>query len=245
MDRRQLKQSPVRDFVLYLCGPALVCVAAAAWFAVRPWMTPVAYQAGVFAPAPVATSLAVGALGVWLSSRVGLPSAPALNDGRRWTWLILVSVLLGVVLTAASAWMDSALGLEKVLAQLIHQPTINVAFPTSIAHYLAGGVLQECLFRIGPIPILTWIIGKLAFRDPAKPQVFWAVAIVLSLPEPVMAPIMMFQAHPDLALIAGSVQLAGNLVWLLLYRRYGWTALLITRCVVELGWHVVWPLAHG
>ena len=241
MDQTQPSRSPVRDLVLFVCGPALIAVAIAVLFAVKPWPVPVPAQAQEFTFAPVATSLMLGALGVWLSSRVGLPSAPALTDARRWGWIVLTSAGLGFALLAATAFLDRTMGLERVGAHAIGQATINVPFPASIAHYLCGGILQESLFRIGPIPILTWIIGKLAFRNSAAPQVFWVVAIALSLLEPVLQSAMFFRLRPDLALISGAVEAVGNIIWVALYRRYGWPVLLIVRIIVELGWHVVWP----
>ena len=241
MDQSQSRQSPVRDLVLFSCGPALVAVAIAAVFAMRPWTVPYAPQVQEFGAAPLATSLLIGAVGVWLSSRGGLPSAPALTDARRWTWLVLASAALGLTLVASSAVLDATLGLQRFMAQRIGQPSMNVPFPASIAHYLYGSIVQESLFRLGPIPILAWTIGKLAFRDGAKPQVFWVVAIALSLVEPVVQSAMFIQARPDMALISGGVAVAGNIAWVALYRRFGWPALLIVRIVLELGWHVAWP----
>lgn len=245
MDWSRSRQSPLRDFILFLCGPALVAIAISVWFVARPWPVPVADQAQHFMAAPVATSLGLGALGAWLSSRVGLPSAPALTDGRRWLWLVLASVGLGLLFVAASAAEDAALGVQRFLAQRVGQPSMNVPFPASIAHYLHGSIVQESLFRIGPIPILSWTIGTLAFRDGARPQVFWSVAIVLSLVEPAMNMAMAIQARPDIALAAGGLGVAGNVAWVALYRKMGWPVLLIVRVVLELGWHVVWPLAAG
>jgi hypothetical protein len=216
-------------------------IAIAALFAARPWPVPVAQQVQEFAPAPMATSLLVGALGVWLSSRAGLPSAPSLTDARRWAWLVLASAGLALAILAASAVMDASLGLQRFAAQRIGQPSINVPFPASIAHYLYGSIAQESLFRIGPVPILSWTIGKLVFRDGAKAQVFWVVAIALSLVEPVVQATMFVQARPDMALIYGGVAAAGNIAWVALYRRFGWPAVLIVRIVMELGLHVVGP----
>ena len=241
MDQTRLTPSPRRDLVLFVCGPALVAAAIAVLFAVNPWPMPVAGQAQEFTLGPVATSLALGALGVWLSSRVGLPSAPALTDARRWGWILLASAGLGVVLVAATAILDRTMGLERVGAQAIGQTTINVPFPASIAHYICGGILQESLFRVGPIPILAWITGTLFFRDGAKPAVWWVAAVALSLIEPVVQASFIVQARPDLALISASVGVVGNIAWVVLYRRFGWPVLIIVRIVVELGWHVVWP----
>jgi hypothetical protein len=241
MDQTLPKSSPVRDLVLYICGPAVVMIAIAALFAVRPWAVPYAPQVQQFTLVPLTMSVGLGALGVWLSSRVGLPSAPSLTDGRRWMWLVLAAVGLGLVFVAASAVIDVALGQQRFLAQRIGHPSMNVAFPASIAHYLYGALAQESLFRIGPVPILAWTIGTLAFRDGAKAQVFWAVAIVLSLLEPVGEAIMMFHDRPDIALIGGGVGVVGNIVWVALYRRFGWPFMLIVRIVVEFGWHIVWP----
>jgi hypothetical protein len=245
MDWSRSSQSPQRDLVLFLCGPALVAVAIAVWFAVRPWPVPVADQAQHYMPGPVAISLGLGAIGAWLSSRVGLPSVPALTDGRRWLWLVLASTGLGLLIVAVSAVEDAMLGVQHFLAQRIGHPSMNVPFPASIPHYLCGSILQECLFRLGPVPILAWVIGKLAFRDGVKPQVFWTIAILLSLVEPVMEMVMTIHVRPDIALIGGGTGVVGNLVWVALYRKMGWPVLLITRIVLELGWHVAWPLIAG
>ena len=242
MNRNQSRQSPTRDIILYVCGPALVLIAIAALFAARPWPIPVARQAETFTLIPLATTLAVGALGVWLSSRAGLPSAPALSDARRWGWLVMASTGLGVAFVAVTALLDTSLGLERFMARLIGHPSINVPYPASVAHYLYGGIAQECLFRIGPVPILAWTIGKLVFRDGAKPQVFWVVGMISSLLQPAIEGAAVFQARPDLALAMLGVGVVGGIALLVLYRRFGWAAVLVVRIVQELGQHVVWPM---
>src|SRR5579862_6272413 len=69
------QSSPRRD-LLYFGVPVLLTLAAALAYHLRPWPIAVPAQAAVFAWPVVIAILAVGAIGVGLSSRVGCASAP-------------------------------------------------------------------------------------------------------------------------------------------------------------------------
>ena len=236
---------PGRDLLLFILGPGLLVGAIAAAFAVRPWPVPYAVQARSYDPLFVGPLVALAALGVWLSSRTGPPSAPAFADKREWIRLLAVSLLAGLGMLAISIVLDLGMGLSRIAAEAIGQRSINVPFPASLAHYTFGAVTEEAIAHLIPIPILCWLIGRPILRGRYRLVVFWSVAAVTSLLEPVGQAMPLAGHAPTLALAVASVEYAGNLVLAGLFLRFGWPALLVARLVQELSWHVAWPLLGG
>ena len=231
-----------RDLTLFALGPGLLTVAIAGLFFVHPWPVPYAVQAKSYDPLFFGPVLVLGGLGVWLSPRIGAASAPSFRDGQAWLWLLAVAVLTGLAFTGVSAILDLEFNLSRVAAQAIGQRSINVPFPASIAHYTFGAVIEECMGRLIPIPILAWLIGSLMLRGRRGTLVFWIVAALASLPEPLGQALPLASRAPALALITVGVEYPGTLILVWLFRRFGWPVLIVTRLVQELSWHVLWPL---
>ena len=236
---------PGRDLLLFVLGPGLVAGAIAAAFAVHPWPVPYAVQARSYDPLFLGPVVALGALGVWLSSRIGPPSAPALHAKRAWAHLLIASVLVGLAMLAISVFLDLGMGLSRVTAEAIGQRSVNVPFPASIAHYAFGAVIEECIAHLIPIPLLCWLIGTLALRGRYRLTVFWIVAVVASVLEPVGQAMPLATRAPTLALVVVATEYVGNLVLAGFFLRFGWAALIAARLVQELAWHVAWPLVAG
>src|SRR6185437_5108004 len=95
---RMKASAPQRDVALFALGPGLVTVLCAALWRIYSWPVPLPAQAAIFDWRLLGPSLALGLLGVWLSSRVGCPSAPSLSDGRKWAQVVLWSAGIGVAL---------------------------------------------------------------------------------------------------------------------------------------------------
>ena len=244
-DRAVVTADPWRDLTLFALGPGLLASAIAWLYAEGPWPVPFAPQALFYQPQMFGPVLALGALGVWLSSRAGLPSAPAFVDRARWLRLVGYSVALGLVFAAISMGLDRAAGLARIGAQALGTASINVPFPASLAHYAFGSVIQECEMRLAPIPILLWLISTVMLRGRGQLRVFWVLAVLTSALEPLGQGMTLAARAPVLALVVGGVEFAGNLVWSELFRRYGWLSPLLVRLAMELAWHVAWPLAGG
>ena len=234
-----------RDLTLFALGPGLLAAAVAWAYADHPWHVPFAPQALFYQPQMFAPVLALGALGVWLSSRTGLPSAPAFADRARWLRLVGYSLALGLVFAGISAGLDRLAGLARIGAQALGAHAINVPFPASIAHYAFGSVIQECELRLVPIPILLWLISTVLLRGRGRLRVFWILAVLTSALEPLGQGMTLAARAPMLALAVGGIEFAGNLVWAELFRRYGWLSPLLVRLAMELAWHVAWPLMGG
>ena len=247
--------APWRDAACFAVGPGLLAILCAVLWRVGPWPVPVPAQAAIFNWTVLLPCLALGLVGVSLSSRVGCPSAPPLRETRRWALIVLWSGGLGLALGAEGLgqslvpWMARQ---QDVLAAASGQPNIqtwvNVALPWSIPHYFAGAVILECVFRLAPIPILTWLITRLAFRRRWEAATFWAVAIFASSLEPLFYALGMLRAPLPLAAgafawVTMAETWAINLVEAFGLRRWGWPAVICFRLGFYAAAHVFLPYA--
>lgn len=121
-----------------------------------------------------------------------------------------------------------------------------VVFPLAVLVYLSGGILMEMVFHLIPVVLLVWFFANVLLKQRWQEQVFWIVAILLSLLEPVAQTAGMIQmgiiSSPVLAVILFSFIFAANLVPLYFFRRYGFLAPVTWRLSNYLIWHIIWPI---
>jgi hypothetical protein len=233
--------APRRDAAYFALGPGLATLICATLWRIHPWPVPIPAQAAIFDWRLLVPSLALGLLGVWLSSRIGCPSAPPLGDWRRWAQIVLWSGAIGAALGVEGLvqslvpWVARQQG---VLAADSGQPNIaswvNVGLPWSIPHYFAASVVLECIYRLAPIPILAWLISRLVFRRRWEGVTFWGVAAFASALEPLLWGLGMLRVSLPLATGAfASLSMAEtwaiNLVEAYGFRRWGWPAVICFR----------------
>lgn len=230
-----------RDALYFVLGPALVTLAAVAAFQAHPWPVPLPAQAQLLQPAPATVILLLGLVGAWLSHRAGLPSAPGLRDGAQWRRLLIVALGSGAAFGVALFGIDAATGLSVGAAKALGVSWINVPLPQSLAHYGAAGVLLECIYRIFPIPLLMWLIGRVMLKGRADGPVFWTLALLTSLIEPASN---LALARPGavaaLAMLL-VVAFAANLFEAVEFRRHGWPAPILFRLAFYGVWHCFGP----
>lgn len=236
-----LSPSSRRDVRYFLGGPALIAVGAATAFHLRPWPVPIASQAQVFQAPVVASILLAGAVGVALSSRMDLPSAPALRDGDAWGRIAVATAGAGALFGAALLVLDAAFGITAGAAKALGATWVNVALPASLAHYAAGGVLVECLYRLAPIPILGWLIGTVLLRKRANAAVFWSLAIITSLLEPAAQLALVRPGAIAAVMAMMMLTFAANLFEASELRRFGWIAPILFRLAFYAVWHCFGP----
>jgi len=173
----------------------------------------------------------LGLVGVWLSQKTGFPAMwdARISSGQRF----LIPALLGL----AGASILVLLNLAQPLGQ------INVPFPASILFYVYGGIESEIVSHLIPIPFFLWLISSLILRNRWQAQVFWGVAIVLSLVEPLGMISVLSQmgllAQSIIPLFMVMVTYGINLIGAYLFRKSGFLAPLTMRLSLYLIWHVV------
>jgi hypothetical protein len=150
----------------------------------------------------------------------------------------LYPVLLGVGFALVEILVGLAMGL----------PNIHVPFPFSIPVYLSGGIFLEILYHLIPTVFLVWILSNVLLNGKRQTEVFVAVALLVSLWEPVMQITGMYQ----MGLLSGTLFaaglflfiFAGNLIPITLFRKYGFLAPVIWRLADYGLWHVIWPMIY-
>lgn len=198
---------------------------------------------GLFSWPSIAIFGVVGAIGVWLSHRTGFPAAwdPRISNRERLLYPILVGLAFGVALVAHDLvfhWTDA---FRRLYPEL---PSFNALgpFPGPLLFYSGGAIIVEVFYRLLPIPLLLWLISNLAFRGRAQDRVFWVLAGLTSLIEPLTQDLPALQRQE---LVAGAsvvfvIDYALNLGQAILFRRYGFLAAILMRVATYAVWHVAY-----
>jgi hypothetical protein len=179
----------------------------------------------------------LGLVALKLAPRAGFPDlwAEGVSNRQRFVIPLLVGISFGILQIGLVSLM---LGLEIPM----------VDFPLSIPVYLSGGILMEILFHLIPMVFAVWFITNVILRGRWQAQVFWGVALLLSLLEPVTQTIGLYQmdlvSSASLAAILFGYIFAANLTPLYFFRKYGFLTSVVWRLADYLIWHVVWPMMY-
>jgi hypothetical protein len=166
--------------------------------------------------------VALGLLGVWLAPRTGftdLFDAQVSNRQRFGRPLLVYTwVIHPEPVTELTPFM---------------QP-----FPYSILLYSSGALYTDCLYRLIPLPLLMWLVGGLILRNPKTEWLFWVLALLSSLVEPIE---QLLTDSPVLIAYSFGTGYAMNLIQAVFFRRYGFLACLSVR----LGHYTLWHVGFG
>lgn len=134
--------------------------------------------------------------------------------------------------------LDWVFGFSHLFASKIGVGSIHINFPHSALAYTAGAVTVESIYRVIPIPIGMWVISKLLLRGRGTSFVFWLLAVLTSLIEPV-SQASLLRELPVAMICIGTFIFVFNLVQAWLMWRHGIAAPLIARIVFYALWHVI------
>jgi hypothetical protein len=226
-----------RDLIQFLLGPVLLTALTLVWFHVQPPHFPHPSQAQSLTIPALAPLLVAGAVGVWLSSRVGLGrNGPGAG--------VIVALAAGAIAGAGLLFADRSFGISAALAAKLGVKTIHMAFPASVGGYVAGATAVECLYRLAPIPIVLGLLWLVRVRGKAQIAAFWILALLTSALEP-LSQGALFRDRLDILypLFAGLFLI--NLFEAWLFRRWGWSTPWLFRLALYGIWHVAGPLVAG
>ncbi len=225
-----------RELALFALLAALPALAVVAVFQVHPWPTPMRQQADNLAWVLTSIYLAMGALGVFLLPWTKAARAPSLGEGRLWTRLVLWSLATGLVYGATDLalsrfyWGAHLAAVDKRNGFDI--TFVNVRPPWSVLHYLHASIISECAFRLAPILIPAWLVGRL-LRGRYEAATYWTFAVLAALIEPLEKAVLLrkwgvFGTEP--MEVAGNIEaIAWQFVFAVLLRRFGWPAPILAR----------------
>jgi len=194
-------------------------------------------QSGFFEPQGVIAIGVMGLIGVWLSMRTGFPGAwdPKMNNRQR----LVIPILAGLVLGSLFVATDVITGLSRLQEEQGLVQSTDVAFPASLFFYPAGAIFAEVIYRLLTIPLLLGSFSILVRGQAARERLFWLLAIMTSLIEP-LTNNAAAQVLAPLAMAFVLVQSFGtNFLQAVLFRKYGFLASILLRVAFYIPYHIV------
>lgn len=133
--------------------------------------------------------------------------------------------------------IDYFAGFSQLFATKLGIESIHIAFPASAAVYGIGAVVVECLYRLTPLGILMWAVMRWLPAG-ARTPVFWALAILTSLVEPMSQAGLLLQDNLPMLIGIGGFTFGFNLLEAWLLRRHGIASPIVARIAFYMVWHV-------
>ncbi len=233
---------PTLNALLFALFPAAASVAIALHVAADPPDFAHPSQAAALQLAALAPFLIGGVIGVYLSVASRMTADPTRAPFTR---MLLLSLVSGAVFGFAALAADYYAGFLTLIAAKLGIASIHIGFPASAYVYAAGAIVVECLYRLIPVSILYAIIARLILKGRGEGAVFWTLAFLSSLIEPLsQAPLA--GAEPGLVWVLIGFIFLFNLSEAALWRRFGWPAPIVSRLSFYAVWHVIFgPMLSG
>ena len=182
---------------------------------------------------------ALGTLGLFVYSKCDFPSAwsKSISHLDRLVYPAIIGVLFGIL----SIFNDQFTHWTNYVADKMGIESIHIDFPYSILIYPAGAAVHEIFNRILLVSLLTWIFGVLMFKGKCINKVFWRVAVVTSLIEP-LGDLGLWKFSPIAMVTSFTIDFAFNLMLAYYMRKAGFLASITMRVFFYLIWHVGYGL---
>jgi hypothetical protein len=195
-----------------------------------------ASQAGFFEMQGWIAMSVLGAIGVFLSTRTGFPDPVSgeISPWRRFGLPVAIGLIGGVIFLLT----DIATGLSRTTAEEYDLPSSDIGFPASLFVYSAASVYVEIVFRLLPIPLFMLIISNLILRGRGATPVFWILAVLTSMIEPLSQTSSQVLAPLPWAVVL-TESFAVNLAQAAVFRRFGFLASILVRVAFYAIYHMI------
>lgn len=194
-------------------------------------------QSGVFETQGIIAIGVMGLIGVWLSMRTGFPNAwdTRVSNSQR----LFIPIITGLLLGSLFLVTDLITDMSRLQEEHLNIQSTDVAFPASIFVYSAAAIFVEVVYRLLTIPLLLGLISIFVRSQGAREKVFWVLAILTSLIEP-LTNTAASQYLAPLALTFVLVQsFAANFLQAVFFRKYGFLAAILLRVAFYIPFHVI------
>jgi hypothetical protein len=213
--------------------------------ALRPDMLALTAQ---FTWSNIAILTVMGFVGLLFYKLAAFPEPLERGISNRVRFLIPLGIGTGIAIVAIL--IDRVTGGTEFVEQQLNVSSFNVSFPSSLFVYTGGLVLVEAEYRILLLSFFMWLVGNVILRKKGNERVFWFVAVILSLYEPLTqgGGILLAETGIDvtkaffllfLPYFATSYPL--NLLQAYYFKKYGF----LSSTVVRLGYYLMWHVVYG
>jgi hypothetical protein len=195
-------------------------------------------QRAVFAWPVIAMIGALGLAGVWLSHRTGFPAAWGADATVRRR--LLVPALIGLAIGAWYVVYDRLTGASAALNAAHGVTQQYTDFPSMLLIFTAAAIFVEPIYRLFLIPLPLWLLSTLALRGRWLGPLFWVLAVLASLFEPLDQARVVTELSPVLWWAQVAQGFGLNLTQAYFFRREGFVASIAVRLAFYLVWHVLY-----
>jgi hypothetical protein len=232
--RRRLSSSVVAwlALVLYLLLVKLILVT----FLPNAFADPA--QAAPFGWAPLLIIAALGLIGAWLAPRTGFPEAWDRRVSNRER--LLFPVLTGLAFSLVYVALDLGFNFTALQAARHGITQQYTGFLSMLLVFSAGAIIVEVIYRLFPIPVLLWFGSNLLLKGKGQVQMFWVLAALTSLLEPLGMWADLQILPIGLMVFLGVALYSINFTQAVFFRRYGFLASILVRLSFYLVWHVLY-----
>jgi len=194
-------------------------------------------QSGFYEAQAVIAFGVIGLIGVFLSMRTGFPNAWDAKIAN--TQRLVIPIAAGLLLGSLFLATDLITNMSQLQEEHLNIQSTDVAFPASIFVYSAAAIFVEVVYRLLTIPLLLALISVIVRSQGGRETVFWILAILTSLIEP-LTNTAASQYLPPLALTFVMVQsFKANLLQAVFFRKYGFLAAILLRVAFYIPFHVI------
>ena len=195
-------------------------------------------QAMFFTWPALAIVALIGLMGIWLAGRTGFPEDwdARIPTGRRF----VLPLCLGVVAGSLLVGLDVVTGFTQALATGHGVAQQYTGFVPMLLTFTAAAVFIQVIYRLLFVPGPLWLISNVLLHGRAQVPVFWVLAVLTSVLEPLTQ-------WTDLNAVPGAVFLTRlammfglNLVEVVTWRKYGLLAMILVRVGFYIVWHVLY-----
>jgi len=192
-------------------------------------------QAAFFGWLPLAVFAVLGLAGIWLADRTGFPGTfDQRVTGRQ---RILYPVLIGLLFSAVRIGFDLATGYSKFMAAEHGLTQQYTGLVPSLLIFPSASIIVEVVYRLFLIPLVLWLVAGLLLRNRGQEPLFWALAVLTSLIEPMSQELGALALGLPLFLTTFGISFGFNLTQATLFRKYGFLAAIVMRAAFYVVWH--------
>jgi hypothetical protein len=195
-------------------------------------------QAALFVWPAIGAYTLIGLAGAWLSDRSGFP--------RPWTgWVVsrravLVPLLSGLAFGAGLVALDLATRFTNILVASHGLTQQFTGYLPMFLIFSAAPAIVMLIYRLVPISLVHWLLAERLLKGQRREAVFWTLAVLTSLLEPLGAIDSMLLMPWLVALVYFLYLFVLNLSEATIFRRYGFLAAIAVRVAFYLVWHVIY-----
>jgi hypothetical protein len=195
-------------------------------------------QANVFAWPALAVIGVAGLAGVWLMRRTGFAEAwdARISNTQRF----VIPIVIGLAIASLYVIFDRLTGYSHLESLQHGGQQANISMPVALPIYLGAPIILAVLYRMVPIGLPLWLISTVLLRGHGQTILFWVLAALSSLIEPLTQDLGAAQFGTGLLIAVLARGFALNFIEAALLRKYGLLASVFMRMAFYMIWHVAY-----